>query len=98
MTVGTRESGAWRYAPTSPLSRVRNWPMWRTPAKPLTLILAVEALCVTCLLLANVKSTANGTDYADFTLLFALSAVFAEAVERIERLRQIGRASCRERV
>jgi diguanylate cyclase (GGDEF)-like protein len=70
------------------LSHLRTSPLWRTPAKPLTLILVVEALCVTCLVAANVKSGLAAQDWVHFGLLFALSAGFAEGIDRIERLRR----------
>jgi diguanylate cyclase (GGDEF)-like protein len=75
-------------APRTFFSRLLNSPLWRTPAKPLILILAVEALCVTCLVAANVKWATDWASTANLTLLFVMSVVCSEAINRVEIFRR----------
>ena len=89
MSVNARGSADARVAASRPiLSRLCSSPLWRTPAKPLILILAIEALCVTCLVAANVNASASWAKIGDFGLIFALSAVFAEVGNRVEVVRR----------
>ena len=67
-------------------SGIRQWSLWKTSSKPLTLILVVEAAALCCLVAATVAGSATGTEWAVLALLFVLSTVFAEAVDRIEFL------------
>jgi len=48
----------------------------------------VEALCITCLVAANVHVTANRADAVNLTVLFALSVVCSEVINRVELLRR----------
>jgi diguanylate cyclase (GGDEF)-like protein len=89
MTVTKRDDARGRVEPRRTLfDRAQISPLWRTPAKPLTLILAVEALSVTCLVAANVKWPGDLRHAGYLLLLFAMSAVLAESVDRVERLRR----------
>jgi hypothetical protein len=89
MTVRKRNDARGRVEPRRALfDHARKSPLLRTPAKPLTLILVVEALCVTCLVAANLKSPATVGNVADFSLIVVLSALFAEVGNRVEVLRR----------
>jgi diguanylate cyclase (GGDEF)-like protein len=89
MKLTAREYAGTRIDTRSPvLSRFQNSPLWRTPAKPLILILLVEAFAVTCLVAANVIWPGTRGDAGELFVLLGLSIVLAESVDRIERLRR----------
>lgn len=68
--------------------RVRNAALWKTPRSVLTVILSVEALCVTWLVIANVYETVTLPDIGRFILLFVVAVAYTEGGDRIEALRR----------
>lgn len=72
----------------SPMSRVRESALWKTPRSPRAFILAAELLCVTWLIVANFVLAPDLAQYRRFILLFCVAALYSELGDRIERLRR----------
>lgn len=72
---------------------IRRWALWRTPPAALALIFAVELVAAAALSGALMAGSAGSADLTRFALLFALSAVYAEGADRIDRLRRYLAAS-----
>ncbi len=66
----------------------RHWSLWRTPARPLTLILSVEALCLTVLALLATQIRLESADLGHFALLFAIAVLYASLGDRFDRIRR----------
>jgi diguanylate cyclase (GGDEF)-like protein len=62
--------------------------MRKTLRSPVTLIVSVEALCVTLLVFANISERPNLSDIGRFVLLGVIATAYAEGGDRIERLRR----------
>jgi diguanylate cyclase (GGDEF)-like protein len=72
----------------TPISRVRETALWKTPRSPRAFILSTELLCVTWLIVANFVIVPDLADLRRFVLLFCLVALYSEGSDRIERLRR----------
>jgi diguanylate cyclase (GGDEF)-like protein len=68
--------------------RIRHAALWKTPRSPLVIILALEALAVTWLSIANAYESVSLSDLRAFGVLLGVSFVYIEAGARIERLRR----------
>jgi diguanylate cyclase (GGDEF)-like protein len=66
---------------------VRGWPLWRTPPRPLAIILAVEVLAFAGVIGALYAERVASADLVRFGVLVALAAVYGEGADRVDRLR-----------
>jgi diguanylate cyclase (GGDEF)-like protein len=68
--------------------RLRGWGLWSVPGSALLLVGVTDLAAVFALVVAVVGARPSGGDFGRLVLLFALSAVFAEGCDRVDRIRR----------
>ncbi len=81
-------AAARRGSPVRPRIRgIRRWTLWSIDPQGLAFLFIADALAILLSVLASWNSRYTGVDVARLALLFGLSFVYAEATDRVERLR-----------
>jgi diguanylate cyclase (GGDEF)-like protein len=81
-------AGAGRDSPArAQMPATRHWALWSIHRQGLAFLLIVDALAITLSVAAWQHPHLSGADAGRLGLLFGLSAVYAEATDRVERLR-----------
>jgi len=66
---------------------IRRWTLWSIDPQGLAFLFIADALAILLSVLASWNSRFTGVDVGRLALLFGLSFVYAEATDRVERLR-----------
>jgi diguanylate cyclase (GGDEF)-like protein len=72
----------------APSGGVRGWDLWSLPRRVLITILTIEAAALAGTVVTALHASPSAQNWARLALLFGLCAVFAEANDRIERVRR----------
>ena len=69
------------------IHRIRRWTLWSIDPQGLAFLFIADALAISLSIAVSRQSQFTGADVGRLALLFGLSAVYAEATDRVERLR-----------
>jgi len=80
--------GAGDSARPSLVGRVLRWPLWAMPRLALCYILAVELVTLVLMGVTLAHTHITATDFGRFAVLGGLSIFYAEAADRVERVKR----------